>query len=122
LTFSVIPDIQPIRNGIDSEESVDEQNKPKNQVKITIQADDQDKQGRYSNMAMITHSPEEFVADFLMIFSQPPFGKLQSRVIMSPGHAKRLQQALTRHIEHYEKSYGPIREAPAPSGVPEIVH
>lgn len=101
---------------------MDDKNKGKHQVKITIQADDQAKQGNYSNMAVITHTPEEFVADFLMIFSQPPYGKLQSRVIMSPGHAKRLQQALTRHIQHYEKSFGPIRETPAPTGVPEIVH
>ena len=98
------------------------ESKPKHQMKITIQADEQEKQGRYSNMAMVSHTAEEFVADFLMVVSQPPYGKLQSRIVMSPGNAKRFQQALARHIEHYEKNFGPIREPSAPSGVPEIVH
>ena len=69
---------------------------------IQVVADDHTKQGAYCNLGMITHTPEEFVADFLFIMPQPPYGKLHSRILMSPGHAKRFMAALADNIHKFE--------------------
>lgn len=87
-------------------------NKP---VNIQIQADDAVKEGVYCNMAMIAHSPEEFVMDFIFIVPNPPFGKLRSRVVMSASHAKRFMRALQENIVRYEQQFGPIPETPNPT-------
>jgi hypothetical protein len=68
--------------------------------------------GEYSNLAMIAHNENEFVMDF--IFVHPPKGKVNSRVITSPSHAKRLYRALGKNVEAYEKKFGAIKEAPEP--------
>lgn len=56
--------------------------------------------GVYSNVAIIRHTPEEFILDFLL---QPGVGaetpQLVSRVILSPGHAERLVKVLKDNIE-----------------------
>ena len=88
-------------------------NKP---VNITIQADDSVKEGAYCNMAMIAHSPEEFVMDFIFIVPNPPYGKLRSRIVMSASHAMRFVRALQENIVRYEEQFGPIPEAPPPGG------
>ena len=88
-------------------------NKP---VNIQIQADEAVKDGAYCNMAMIAHSPEEFVMDFIFVVPNPPYGKLRSRIVMSASHAKRFVRALQENIVRYEAQFGPIPEAPAPAG------
>ena len=87
-------------------------------VNIQIQADDATKEGAYANLAMIAHSPEEFILDFIFIVPNPPYGKLKSRVIMSASHAKRFLRALAENVQKYESQFGPIPEgsAPMPSG------
>jgi len=81
--------------------------------KLQIKAEDKALSGVYSNAAQISHTKEEVVLDFFLM--HPPMGKLQSRVIMSPGHAKRLAAALTQNIKNYEKSHGDIKAAEAPA-------
>ena len=83
-------------------------------VNIQIQADDATKEGVYSNLAMIAHSAEEFVLDFIFIVPNPPYGKLKSRVVMSPGHAKRFLRALQDNVVRYEQQFGPIPENTTP--------
>lgn len=85
---------------------------PAGQNKMQIKADDEALKGVYSNAAQISHTKEEVVLDFFLM--HPPVGKLQSRVIMSPGHAKRLAAALAQNIKNYEKSHGAIKAAEAP--------
>ena len=85
-------------------------------VNIQIQADDDTKAGEYANLAMIAHSPEEFILDFIFIVPNPPYGKLKSRVVMSAGHAKRFMRALADNVARYEKQFGPITESPMPGG------
>jgi hypothetical protein len=47
--------------------------------------------------------------DYLFIQQHPaPFGKLVSRIILTPGHAKRLLQALHENIRRYEEQFGTI--------------
>ncbi len=81
---------------------------------IQIKAEDKELFGAYSTLAQITHSPEEFTVDFFYTSPNPPVGKLVGRVIMSPGHAKRLYKALGDNIRKYEENFGAIREPQVP--------
>jgi hypothetical protein len=82
----------------------------KKDVKIEIKVDEAIGTGTFSNFVNIGHSPEEFVLDFLFVHMAPPpgFGKLVSRIILTPGHAKRLVGALSEQIGQYEDRFGPI--------------
>jgi len=80
--------------------------------KIPIKARDENLKGVYSNSMQVTHSKEEFVLDFFLTF--PPTGVLTSRVIMSPGHLKRMIKALQENVSIYEGKFGKIEEAEGP--------
>ena len=73
---------------------------------ITIKAADDDLKSRYSNSLQISHSKEHFSLDFFYV--QEPVGQLVSRLVVSPGHAKRILNALTENISKYEANFGPI--------------
>lgn len=79
---------------------------------IKVKAKDEDVKGVYSNLMQILHTKEEFVLDFFLI--SPPEGILSSRVIMSPGHVKRMAKALSDNLARYEEKFGKIEEASAP--------
>ncbi len=79
------------------------------EIQVNIKVEDEVAQGIYSNLAKISHSSDEFTVDFIYINIDPPFGKLQSRVILTPQHAKRLSIALSQHIEKYEMNFGEIK-------------
>ncbi len=64
--------------------------------------------GEYSNLALITHSKNEFILDFAAALPGIPKPEVVSRVIMIPEHAKRLAQALIENLRKYESQYGPI--------------
>jgi hypothetical protein len=68
--------------------------------------------GVYSNNMVITHTREEFILDFMMI--TPPIGSVTARVIMSPGHTKRMLSALKSNLDKYEAKFGKVTEAPEP--------
>jgi hypothetical protein len=82
--------------------------------KIDIKVDEGVAAGLYSNLAAIRHSGEEFIFDFAFLFPDGPNGKLLSRVILSPAHAKRFLQALASNIQSYETERGPIDPGQAP--------
>jgi len=79
---------------------------------IQIKAKDDDLKGVYSNIMQVLHTKEEFVLDFFLV-SQPT-GVLSSRVIMSPGHLKRMIRALQENLSKYEDKFGKIEEAELP--------
>ena len=85
-------------------------------VKIEIKIDESSATGVFSNFTNISHSPDEFTFDFLYVNPTPPpgFGKLISRVILTPGHAKRILQALSDNIRKYEERFGEIKLSQAP--------
>lgn len=62
----------------------------------------------YANVAFISHTPAEMILDFAQVMPRMPKGKVMSRVIMSPMHAKALLNALTQNIANYEKQFGEI--------------
>lgn len=87
---------------------------PRPTTDIQIKADEATMTGHYSNSVRITHSFDDVVMDFMYIHGNPPFGKLLSRVIVSPGHAKRLLRALQDNLRRYEEVFGTIKETPEP--------
>jgi hypothetical protein len=62
---------------------------------------------------MISHTREEFVLDFINLF--PPEGIVNARVIVSPGHLKRMIRALADNLGRYERRFGTVIEAPPPA-------
>jgi len=52
--------------------------------------------------------------DFLMV--APPAGTVTARVIVSPGHMKRILRALEDNILKYEMAFGTIQVAEEPKG------
>ncbi|HBI17281.1 MAG: hypothetical protein UR60_C0022G0035 [Candidatus Moranbacteria bacterium GW2011_GWF2_34_56] len=79
---------------------------------VQIKATDEKLKGEYSNAMQILHTKEEFVLDFLNIF--PPTGTLNSRVILSPGHFKRMITAMEENLKKYEDQFGKIAVADEP--------
>ncbi|MCK4520380.1 DUF3467 domain-containing protein [Candidatus Parcubacteria bacterium] len=82
------------------------------QKQIQIKAKDEDIKGVYSNLMQVVHTKEEFILDFFL--ASPPQGVLSSRVIMSPGHVKRMLKAFEENLKKYEDKFGKIEEAKAP--------
>mgnify|MGYP001035185270 CR=1 FL=1 len=79
---------------------------------IKIKAKDEQLKGIYSNLMQILHTKEEFILDFFLV--SPPEGILASRVIMSPGHIKRMIKALEENLSKYEEKFGKIEEVEIP--------
>jgi hypothetical protein len=76
--------------------------------KIDIKVDEEVARGRYSNVAAVRHTREEFIFDFAFVFPDGPMGRLLSRLILSPAHAKRFMEALQANIKRYEENFGAI--------------
>ena len=74
---------------------------------IQINTGDELMRGRYSNSLIVSHSPEEFILDWLL--NSPSGTFLVSRIMVSPGSLKRIISALVDNMEKYERQYGPIR-------------
>lgn len=83
-----------------------ENNENKNQIQIQLRPEMAD--GKYSNLAMIGHGPNEFLMDFIFAAPGMPQAPVVSRVIMSPENAKQLLFALTDNIKKYEAQFGEI--------------
>ncbi|MFC1598914.1 DUF3467 domain-containing protein [Patescibacteria group bacterium] len=82
---------------------------------IKIKAADEVLAGKYANMMQVAHNKEEFILDFMNLV--PPQGTLNSRIMTSPGHAKRILKTLQENIKRYEDQYGTIDEAESPKAV-----
>jgi hypothetical protein len=80
---------------------------PNNQINIELP--DEIAEGIYSNLAIITHSPSEFIVDFIKMMPGVPKAKVKSRIILTPQHAKRLYKALKDNIGKYESMHGEIK-------------
>lgn len=76
---------------------------------ISIELGENEAQGIYSNLAIITHSPAEFIIDFTRVVPGVPKAKVKSRIITTPQHAKMLLKALQDNIEKFESRFGEIK-------------
>jgi hypothetical protein len=92
---------------------MEDQKKPQ----LNIELGEEQAEGTYSNLAVITHSPAEFVLDFIRVMPGVPKAKVKSRIIITPQHAKRLMRALADNISKYESQNGLIQESKGPDHV-----
>lgn len=89
-----------------------------NQIQIEIS--DDVAQGNYSNLVIVSHSPSEFIIDFVKIVPAIPKSKVVSRIIMTPDRAKAFLKALQENIAKYESVFGTIKINDVPMDIPPI--
>ena len=65
--------------------------------------------GHYSNLAVISHSPNEVFIDFINMAPNMPQAKVQSRIIMTPENVKNVLFALRDNVAKYESMFGEIK-------------
>lgn len=80
-----------------------------NKKQIQIEVPNDEMQGRYANLAVISHSPNDFVLDMIFVAPNTPKARVQSRNIMTPENAKQLLYALKENIDKYEAHFGEIK-------------
>ena len=85
------------------------------QQQLQVKADDKTLAGAYANTAQVQFTKEEFVIDFMNMF--PPIATLNARVILSPGHAKRLAHVLKDLVEKYEAQHGAVEASADPGEI-----
>ena len=71
------------------------------------------KGGVYCNHMIVGHTKEEFVMDFMVVAQVA--GSVTARVIISPGHMKRIINALQNNLTKYERKFGSIEPAKEPA-------
>ena len=76
---------------------------------LQIELGEKEAEGIYSNLAIITHSPAEFIIDYTRVTPGVPKARVLSRIIMTPQHMKLLLGAMRENVERYEAQYGEIR-------------
>jgi hypothetical protein len=77
---------------------------PRPQLQVTT--GDEMSRGHFSNNLLIAHSNEEFILDWIL--NSPSGMHLVSRIVVTPGHAKRIVGALTENLRRYEQTFGAI--------------
>lgn len=87
---------------------------PNGQQDIKVYFPNEIKGGVYANNMVVAHTKEEFVMDFIML--APPEGAVTARIVVSPGHVKRIFNALVENISRYEATFGTIEVAEEPKG------
>ena len=92
----------------------------KKEIQIELSAEVAE--GIYSNLAIISHAPSEFVIDFIRMTPGAPKAPVKSRTILTAEHAKRLLFALQDNIRKYEAQFGPIQmNDPQRGGMPPFM-
>ena len=77
----------------------------KNVQQINIELTQEVSEGEYANFVVVTHSPAEFVMDFIRVLPGMKKSNVKSRIIMAPMHAKTLMLALQDNIRKFEKKF-----------------
>lgn len=91
----------------------------KKKQNISLELGKDEAEGIYSNLALISHSPSEFIVDFARLLPGLPKSKVFARIIMTPQNAKALANTLEANIERYESTHGEIKVA-GKTPMPEI--
>lgn len=86
-----------------------------NQLQIQLRPEIAD--GKYTNLAMIGHGPNEFLIDFIFAAPGMPQAPVVSRVMMTPENAKQLLFALSDNVKKYEAQFGEIIPRNAKPGI-----
>jgi len=80
---------------------------------MQISTSDEMSRGRYSNSMLVGHGPEEFIIDWLL--QSHNGAHLVSRIVVTPGHMKRIVKALEENLFRYEQLFGEIKAAEPPT-------
>ncbi len=83
------------------------------QLKINIAPDKA--QGVFANLALIAHTPTEFVFDFAQLMPGVPQANVVARVVVTPDQAKKILGALQNNIGQYEQKFGTIQPIGGPA-------
>tara|TARA_B000000441_G_C21509832_1_gene214337 strand:- start:263 stop:583 length:321 start_codon:yes stop_codon:yes gene_type:complete len=89
------------------------ENQPKD-GQLNIELNEEMAEGTYSNLAIINHSPSEFVVDFIQVMPGVPKAKVKSRIVLTPQHAKRFLRALGENVKRFEAQHGEIQDIEQP--------
>lgn len=81
----------------------------KDQQQVQVKIPDDVLKGVYANMVQVGHTPEEFVLDFMNVVGLA--GIVSARVMLSPGHMKRVVAAMQDNLKKYEEQFGAIKGA-----------
>ena len=92
-------------------------NEKNDQREIKIELTPEMASGKYANLAIITHSVNEFFMDFISVVPNAPQARVQSRIIMTPENAKTLLMALQDNIRKYEANIGTIKPKQPEAGM-----
>ena len=87
---------------------------------LNLSISDEAAQGTYSNLAVISHSPTEFIVDFAQALPGREGATVRQRILLNPIHAKRLLMALNDNIQKYEQNFGTIVEPSAPGNADTV--
>jgi len=79
------------------------------QQQLKVEVKEPESEGIYSNMALIVHSPQEFVIDFARFTPGSQKARVYARIIMTPAHAKMLHRALEENLKKFESVNGQIK-------------
>lgn len=82
----------------------------KKDQKMDLSISEEISKGIYSNLAILSHSDNEFFIDFASLSPGIPKAIVRSRIIMNPLNAKRLLRALQENVSKYEEQFGEIEE------------
>ncbi len=74
---------------------------------IKINTGDEISRGHYSNLMLASHSPDEFILDWLL--NSPNGPHLVARIIISPATLKRTIETLSLSLKQYEDKFGAVK-------------
>ncbi|MCF0189894.1 MAG: DUF3467 domain-containing protein [Marinilabiliaceae bacterium] len=83
-----------------------------NTKQLSINLTEDVRNGKYSNLAVLTHSHSEFVVDFVNVMPGSDKANVVSRIILTPDNAKRLLHALHDNVQKFEVEFGEIKLNP----------
>lgn len=78
-------------------------------AQLKFEIDKETARGRPTNGAVLAHTSDEFLFDFVLIMpGQAPI--VTARLVTSPRHAKALMRSLEDNVHRYEQRFGAIPE------------
>lgn len=87
---------------------MDKENTVQGQPELGVEISQDVAKGSYSNLAIITHSSNEFILDFATMLPGLPKAVVNNRIVMNPENAARLLAALKDNVAKYEAQFGRI--------------
>jgi hypothetical protein len=85
-----------------------------NEQKMQIKIADNIPGAEYANAMQINHNKDEMQISFFNIMGVS--GRVTGKIITSPGHFKRMIQAMQENLKKYEDTFGEVKVSDGPDG------